>query len=132
VDAVLLLQMVCENASNVKGKQKRIGIKGKERKEVIVNRSVLINILQSLAKGSNNMSELWTNNDERAGVELVINGIGEVYPSLSIADVSRITKERKVSQFHVQYDDGSTALKADFPLTSGKVHVLEYNEAKIS
>ena len=78
------------------------------------------------------MSELWTNNDERAGVELVINGIGEVYPSLSIADVSRITKERKVKHFHVQYDDGSTALKADFPLTSGKVHVLEYNEAKIS
>ena len=58
------------------------------------------------------------------------DGSTETFDSVSSADIKELARNSGVRKFHVKKSDGTAVQPNDFPMTSGKIKIEEYNEAK--
>ena len=63
-------------------------------------------------------------------VELVVNGVADVYDSISQELLQAVVKAKGVGKFVAKDESQQVYSKADFPVSSGKVIVEEINVAK--
>tara|TARA_Y100000310_G_scaffold83971_3_gene80642 strand:+ start:1215 stop:1481 length:267 start_codon:yes stop_codon:yes gene_type:complete len=59
------------------------------------------------------------------------DGTTESRGSVSGADIEELARNSGIRKFHVKNTSGGLIQKSSFPLTSGRIKIEEYNEAKV-
>jgi len=77
------------------------------------------------------MTEAWTTDEVGNSVSIYVNDeLIKCVESATPQIVKTVAAENQLRKFTVTGDDGRPLSTADFPVTTGSVHIDEYNEAK--